>query len=151
MKLFERTNKGSGKFKKKRQTDYDPVAIWLNGTDAQNILLPAGFTPVSKNEEVKKCIHKIADLVSSMTIFLMQNNPTGDVRLKNALSKKVDIYPNNNMTRKNFIYKIVVDMISTGNSVIFPKIKNGLLDNLIIWDANSVSFQGDEEDYSFNL
>lgn len=148
MKLFERTNKGSGKFKKKRQTDYDPVAIWLNGTDAQNILLPAGFTPVSKNEEVKKCIHKIADLVSSMTIFLMQNNPTGDVRLKNALSKKVDIYPNNNMTRKNFIYKIVVDMISTGNSVIFPKIKNGLLDNLIIWDANSVSFQGDEEDYS---
>lgn len=130
---------------KKRQ--YDPIAIWLNGTDAQNILLPAGYMPVTKNEEVKKCIHKIADLVSSMTIMLMENGDTGDIRLKNELSKKIDVYPNNLMIRKNFIYKIVADMITNGNSVVFPQVKDGLLDNLNIWDINSVFFYGDFESY----
>lgn len=130
---------------KKRQTE--PVAIWLNGGDAKNILLPSGYVPVTKNEEVRKCIHRIADLVSSMTIMLMENGETGDIRLKNELSKKVDVYPNNNMIRKNFIYKIVVDMISNGNSVVFPQTKDGLLDNLIIWEIDGVSFRGDAEDY----
>ena len=27
--------------------------------------MPSGYMPITKNEEVKKCIHKIADLVSS--------------------------------------------------------------------------------------
>jgi HK97 family phage portal protein len=131
---------------KKRQ--YDPVAFWLSGAEAKEILLPAGFMPVVKNEEVKKCIHRIADLVSSMTIMLMENGDTGDIRLKNELSKKIDINPNNRMIRKNFIYKIVSDMISNGNAVVYPKISGGLLDNLIIWDIDSVSYRGDLEDYS---
>ena len=131
---------------KKRQ--YDPVAVWLSGADAKEILLPAGFAPVTKNEEVRKCIHKIADLVSSMTIMLMENGDDGDIRLKNELSKKIDVYPNNYMIRKNFIYKIVVDMISTGNSVIYPVVKDGLLDNLIIWEIDGVTYDGDQEKYS---
>lgn len=136
-------------FKKKniKKRQYDPVAVWLSGAEAKEILLPAGFAPVTKNEEVKKCIHRIADLVSSMTIMLMENGDTGDIRLKNELSKKIDVYPNNYMIRKNFIYKIVVDMISTGNSVVYPVIKNGLLDNLLIWEIDSVSFRGDIEQY----
>jgi HK97 family phage portal protein len=130
---------------KKRQTT--PVALWLNGEEAKNILLPSGYIPITKNDEVKKCIHKIADLVSSMTIMLMENSLDGDIRLKNELSKKIDVYPNNFMVRKNFIYKIVADMISTGNSVVMPKVQNGLLDNLNIWDINGVSFYGDFENY----
>jgi HK97 family phage portal protein len=133
--------------KKMKKRQYDPVAIWLNGEEAKNILLPAGFMPVTKNEEVRKCIHKIADLVSSMTIMLMENGDDGDIRLKNELSKKIDVYPNNRMIRKNFIYKIVSDLITNGNSVVFPRIENGLLDNLIIWDIDGVSYKGDLQDY----
>jgi HK97 family phage portal protein len=132
----------------KKKRSYDPVAVWLSGADAKEILLPAGFMPVTKNEEVKKCIHKIADLVSSMTIMLMENGEDGDRRLKNELSKKIDVYPNNYMIRKNFIYKIVVDMISTGNSVVYPVVKDGLLDNLIIWEIDGVTYNGDAEKYS---
>lgn len=145
MKLFERIRKGSASIKKKRE--YNPVAIWMNGDDAKNILLPAGYLPVTRNEEVRKCVHKIADLVSSMTIMLMENGETGDVRLKNQLAKKIDVYPNNMMIRKNFIYKLVMDMITTGNSVVYPKVKDGLLDNLIIWDIDGVSFRGNQEEY----
>ena len=119
----------------------------LSGDDATNILLPSGYMPITKNDEVKKCIHKIADLVSSMTIMLMENGDNGDIRLKNELSKKIDVYPNNLMVRKNFIYKIVADMISTGNSVVMPQVQNGLIDNLKIWDINGVSFHGNYEDY----
>jgi HK97 family phage portal protein len=132
----------------KKKRSYDPVAVWLSGADAKEILLPAGFMPVTKNEEVKKCIHKIADLVSSMTIMLMENGEDGDRRLKNELSKKIDVYPNNYMIRKNFIYKIVVDMISTGNSVVYPVVKDGLLDNLIIWEIDGVTYNGDAEKYT---
>jgi HK97 family phage portal protein len=140
---------GEGLFgkKKKMKQRQTPVAFWLQGEDAKNILMPQGYMPITKNEEVRKCIHKIADLVSSMTIMLMENGTDGDIRLKNELSKKIDVYPNKYMVRKNFIYKIVQDMISTGNAVVMPKIQDGLLDNLTIWDINNVSFYGNTESY----
>lgn len=135
------------KFNKTKKRSSSPVALWLAGEDAKNVLLPSGYMSITKNDEVKKCIHKIADLVSSMTIMLMENGDDGDIRLKNELSKKIDVYPNNFMVRKNFIYKIVADMISTGNSVVYPNLQNGLIDNLKIWDMNGVSFHGDFNEY----
>ena len=131
----------------RKKTRADPVTIWLNGSEAKDILCPTGYTPLSKNEEIRRCTHKIADLVSNMTIMLMQNGVNGDVRIKNNLSKKVDIYPNNDTIRKNFIYKIVTDMILTGNAVVLPKIKNGLIDNLQILNINKIVFEDDEEGY----
>jgi HK97 family phage portal protein len=147
LNLFQKNIKGSISFGKNKKKRNSPVALWLAGEDAKNVLLPSGYISITKNDEVKKCIHKIADLVSSMTIMLMENGDDGDIRLKNELSKKIDVYPNNFMVRKNFIYKIVSDMISTGNSVVMPIVQNGLIDNLKIWDINGVSFQGDFNDY----
>ena len=136
---------GFGKQKMKKRSS--PVALWLQGDEAKSILMPSGYIPLTKNDEVKKCIHKIADMVSSMTIMLMENGDDGDVRLKNELSKKIDVYPNKYMIRKNFIYKIVSDMISTGNSVVMPKTESGLIGDLNIWDTNGISFHGDYEGY----
>jgi len=125
--------------------------MWLNGTDARDILCPIGYTPLSKNEEIRRCVYKIADLVSNMTIMLMENGTNGDIRLKNELAKKIDVYPNKNMTRKNFIHKIVTDMILTGNSVVYPKIKNGLIDDLQILRATDLNFyeMGDSYDIRY--
>ncbi len=125
---------------RKHKTRAGPVTLWLNGTDSRDILCPEGYTPLSKNEEIRRCVFKIADLVSNMTIMLMENGENGDIRLKNELSKKIDIYPNNNMTRKNFIHKIVTDMVLTGNAVAYPQVQNGLIDNLKILNADSLHF-----------
>ena len=136
---------GKKKLKKRENT---PVALWLNGEDAKNMLLPSGYSPITKNEEIRKCIHKIADLVSSMTIMLMENSVDGDIRLKNELSKKLDVYPNKYMVRKHFIYKVVSDMLTHGNSVVYPEVENGFIENLNIWDINNVIFNGGFEGYN---
>lgn len=107
-----------------------PVALWLNGTDTKDILCPNGYTPLSQNEEIRRCIYKIADLTSNMTIMLMENGKNGDKRLKNELAKKIDIYPNGYMTRKNFIHRIVTDMCLCGNAVVVPEIEEALVKNL---------------------
>ena len=135
-------------FFKKRKTRTDPIAIWLNGEDAKSILCPEGYTPLSQNQEVRKCIYKIADLVSNMTIMLMENGDNGDKRLKNELSKKIDIYPNKNMTRKNFVHKIVTDMAIYGNCVVYPEIKNERISNLKLFKTDKTTFhESSNDDY----
>jgi HK97 family phage portal protein len=129
-------------FKKQevKKTRADPVTMWLNGAEATEILCPIGYTPLSKNEEIRRCVYKIADLVSDMTIMLMQNGTNGDIRIRNELAKKIDIYPNKNMTRKNFIHKIVTDMLLGGNSVVYPHTKDGLIEDLQILQSTSLLF-----------
>lgn len=125
----------------------DPITLWLNGTDASDLLIPTGYTPLSQNEEIRRCVFKIADLVSNMTIMLMENGINGDVRLKNELSKKIDIYPNKNMTRKMFVHKIVTDMLLYGNSVAIPQTKDGLIENLKLLNGSGLIFYENGDSY----
>lgn len=128
------------------------MAAWLLVDDG-NIILPEGYTPLSKNEDILQCADKIADPVSSMTIMLMENGEDGDRRIKNELSRKIDITPNRFLTRKNFIYSIVRDMVIFGNSVCVPRYTaDGYLDTIDMLDASRASFlpTSDGTDYVIN-
>ncbi len=127
------------RFKKKRSTDncYN-IPVYLGNCEA------VGYTRLSDNPDVLIAVNKIADLVSNMTIHLMENTTNGDKRIVNELSRKIDIEPHRNMTRKNWIYKIVRDLLlyGDGNSVVHIDIdKNtSLISDLTPFNMSVVSY-----------
>lgn len=116
---------------------------WLCSLDAFDILTAGRYTRMSDCPEVKMCVNIYADLISSMTLYLMQNTAKGDVRVKNELSRKLDIEPNNLMNRKAFIYNLVWTLLLSGdgNQVTYPSYtKEGYLENLEPLKPSQVSF-----------
>lgn len=103
------------------------VGLLMNENNCISI---PGYVSLSQNPEVQAAVNYIAELVSSMTIYLMENTKKGDIRVKDELAKKIDISPNRNVTRKPFIYSIVKKMLLEGNAFVLPQTKNGLLENL---------------------
>lgn len=111
-------------------------------------MICSGYTPLSKNSEVLAGIDSIAGLISTMTIYLMSNSKNGDTRIKNNLSRLLDIEPNHFMTRKTFIFNVVKEMLLTGNAVVTPTYTaDGYIDNLQPVSSSAVSFIQDGAGY----
>lgn len=110
-----------------------------------------GYSRLSDNPDVLIAVNKIADLVSNMTIHLMENTDSGDKRVVNELSRKIDIEPHRNMTRKNWIYKIVRDLLlyGDGNSIVHIGVdsKTLLIDDLTPLSMSRVSYTETKEGY----
>lgn len=118
---------------------------FLCSPDAFDTLTCQGYTSLSKNPEICTAVDAIARLVASMTIHLMENTPGGDVRVRNELSRKIDIEPNRYMNRYAFIHWIVKTMIlgGDGNAVVYPRTYRGYLQDLIPVPPSAVSFRAD--------
>lgn len=97
-------------------------------------LICAGYTSLAHNPEICTAVDTIARLIGSMTIHLMENQDNGDVRIKNHMSRKIDIDPNRDMTRSAFIQWIVKTLFldGRGNAVVYPEYQRtgDYLDNL---------------------
>lgn len=125
---------------KKRNTGgtTQTVQLMIGPTDT------VGYVPLSKHPDIISIVHKIATLVSSMTIHLVQETDKGDKRVKNGLSRKIDIEPCRNMTRKSWMYKIVRDMLldGDGNSIVHISVNRttGLIDDLTPFQMPFVTY-----------
>lgn len=105
-------------------------------------ILCSGYTSLADCPEVMTACHTIAELIASMTIHLMANTERGDVRIVNALSRKIDIDPMPTMTRKTWMEAIVMTMLlyGRGNAVVVPHTYEGILQSLEPISASRVSF-----------
>ena len=115
------------------------VGLWLNGDSG----CPIGYTRLSDNPEVVTACRRIAELVGMLTIHIMENTESGDKRIVNELSAKLDINPNPTMTRKTFIEACVMNLLlyGDGNAVVKVNTHDGLLGSLQPIPASQVSFQ----------
>ena len=116
--------------------------VWMADSSSFDSLECKGYVTLAHNPEIVTAVDTIARLIGAMTIHLMQNTDSGDVRVKNGLSKIVDITPNRYMTRSNFVHWIVRTMLleGRGNSVVFPQTDGGYLRQLIPIPAAYTSF-----------
>ena len=135
----------SKKKKQKMKTRAEPTSrtmSWLCSQEAFDTLTCQGYTSLDHNPEIVTGVNKIAKLIGAMTIHLMQNTDNGDIRVKNELSRKIDINPNTNMTRAAFIQWIVTTLFlyGDGNAVVYPQFRRGYLRDLKPVPAAMTSF-----------
>lgn len=117
------------------------LAVWLEA--GGDIVVP-GYTTLAHNPDILAGVRKIAQLIGSMTIHLMSNSKTGgDYRVKNELSKHVDVYPNRWQTRQIWMEDIVQTMLidGDGNAVVVPMTEKGLLGDMIKIAPSRVQLQ----------
>lgn len=126
----------SKKQRSRQKARAEPVqkrsAAWLCSKDAFETLTCEGYTSLAHNPEICAAVDVIARLIGSMTIHLMQSTDKGDLRIKNELSRKVDINPNSNMTRASFVHWIIKNLYldGNGNVVVYPETRRGILRDL---------------------
>ena len=135
----------SKKKKQKMKTRAEPTSrtmSWLCSQEAFDTLTCQGYTSLDHNPEIITGVNKIANVIGAMTIHLMQNTENGDIRVKNELSRKIDINPNTNMTRAAFVQWIVTTLFlyGDGNAVVYPQFRRGYLRDLKPVPAAMTSF-----------
>lgn len=137
----------------KRNKNQKRSAVLLNSAEFEEWLRCGEYVPLSKNPEIGSACMRIADLISSMTIYLMSNSEKGDKRIINELSRHIDISPNKYMTRKTWMSAIVMNLIlyGNGNSIALPTTKDGLLDDIYPVPPGEYSFEGDSFRYEVHI
>ena len=114
------------------------LGLWLGSGEG----CPVGYTRMSELPEIQTACLRIAELIGSMTIYLMSNTDQGDERIQNELSHMVDITPNGTMTRMHWMTAIVMNLLlyGDGNAVVVPHTYEGNLKSLEPIAASRVSF-----------
>lgn len=133
MSLFNR--------KKRSDTTKTPPSafgIWLKEDGC-----PTGYTRLSDNPEILTGCRRIAQMLATATIRLMNNTKDGDVRIENELSRTVDINPMPNMTRQKWMEAIVMTLLlyGDGNAVVQPHTWQGYIQSLEPIAAQRVGFE----------
>jgi len=111
------------------QIDNKSLIAFMNSDDFDSCCR-SRYIRLDHVPEIAGAIRRFAETVGSMTIHLMMNTDAGDVRIKNELSRTIDIEPYKCMNRSQFLEFITSEMLYTGNAVVRPKTTRGYLRGL---------------------
>ena len=128
-----------------RRSGSDVLGYYLG--DSLEDLSVSGYTSLLQSPDVAAVVGAVASIVGSSTICLMRNTPQGDVRVRDRLSRFMDIHPYSLGTRKSLIEWIIVTMLTTGNgnAFVLPVTEGGMLADLIPMPTATVSSNGDDD------
>ncbi len=121
------------KAKTRSDTQSNPKIGYVLGTVFDDLVC-SEYVSLDQCPEIVSGIKAIADLIGSMTIHLMANTASGDVRIQNELSRVIDINPEKNMTRMQWMSFIVSTLLlyGKGNAVVMPHTWSGLLQSCAV-------------------
>lgn len=129
-------------FRRSRDAPMGSVAVV--DTNKWDLIFDEGYTTLYSCPEVAMCVDAIADLVSNMTLRILENTENGDRRIVNGLSRAIDISPNKYQNRKAYVYNIVSTMLTVGNGncVVIPNFsREGELESLMPCKPSLVIFE----------
>jgi len=111
-------------------------------SDAFDEMCVSGYMSLDKSPEILTACRKIATLVSYMTLYLMANTEKGDKRVKNELSRKIDINPFQYMTRRTWMEYIVMTMLlhGKGNAIVRPHMERGMNGEWLLGDLEPIPY-----------
>ena len=118
---------------------------FLVSDEAHDILCLPGYRSLDRNPEIMTGCRRIAELIGTLTIHIMENTESGDKRITNELSRKIDIEPCRFMSRKTFIEAVIMNLLlyGNGNSIVRVHTDQGYLSDLEPVAPYRVSFQPD--------
>ena len=116
---------------KKHQTrQSNPVGVTAITVNTSGVLAGRGYHMLSEAPEVAAAIWIIADLISSAPIHLMENTQNGDVRVRDALARKIDVDPWSLGTRQTWVHWIVETELAEGEAVVIPQTMGTMISDL---------------------
>ena len=106
----------------------------------------AGYHSLDQDPTIMTACEKVAQMIGLVSWHLMENTDNGDLRIKNELSRKIDINPNSWMVRQTFFEAIAMNLLlyGDGNAVVRPITEGGYLRDLEVIPAGRVSFEQDQ-------
>lgn len=139
-KTVKKRSDESAKAAAKKEVEKQILALIRDGS-----LECAGYTSLDQDPTILTACHVIATLVGLVSWHIMENTESGDRRIVNELSRKIDIDPNSYVTRADFYESIAMNMLlyGDGNAVVRPHTENGYLRDLEVVPMDRVSFMPD--------
>jgi HK97 family phage portal protein len=117
--------------KNKRAQQSSPVGVTAITLDSPGVLAGYGYRMLSEAPEVAAAVRIIADLISSAPIHLMENTDNGDIRVRDALARKIDVNPWSLGTRQTWVQWIVGTELLEGDAVVIPQTSGTMISDLI--------------------
>ena len=139
-KTAKKRSDESAKAAAKKEVEKQILALIRDGS-----LECAGYTSLDQDPTILTACQVIASLVGLVSWHIMENTESGDRRIVNELSRKIDIDPNSYVTRADFYESIAMNMLlyGDGNAVVRPHTENGYLRDLEVVPMNRVIFTAD--------